>query len=106
IEKMFEKMISDSVDAARQYARSVGELELLHQEAWFALAVHLRNAFAHNGRWSFENKRSTFPVRWRRFTLEREMEGQVASGFLPIFDGIQLCAQMINYVSGVVDYKQ
>lgn len=106
IEKMFEKMISDSVDSTRQYARTVNEIELLHREDWFAMAVHLRNAFSHNGKWSFDNKKYTFPVKWRRFTLERELEGQSASGFLPIYDGMQLCAQMINYVSGVVDYKQ
>ncbi|WP_238345939.1 hypothetical protein [Luteimonas saliphila] len=47
------------------------------------------------------------PATWnRKFTVTREMAGKFARDFLPWFWGTRLCAQMILYVSGVVDYRQ
>lgn len=105
---VYEKMISDSVEATRTYARSKGELEALVNEEWFAVAQHLRNAFSHDGRWSFRRGRHPpLPSTWNhKFTVTRDMAGQPARGFLPWFWGTRLCAQMILYVSGAVDHRQ
>lgn len=105
---VYEKMICDSVEATRAYARWKGELEQLSQQEWFAVAQHLRNAFSHSGKWSFRRDRHPpLPATWNyKFTVVREMAGKSVRGFLPWFWGTRLCAQMILYVSGVVDYKQ
>ena len=105
---VYEKMICDSVEATRAYARWKGELGDLLQQEWFAVAQHLRNAFSHSGKWSFPRDRHPpLPATWNyKFTVTREMAGKPARGFLPWFWGTRLCAQMILYVSGVVDYRQ
>lgn len=107
MDTIYAKMISESVEATRDYASSVSDAELkgLNSQPWFLIAIHLRNAFSHNNRWEFKIK-DVFPVKWRSFEITRQMEGHPAAEFLPWFQGTQLCAQMINYVSGVVDYRQ
>ncbi|HDS1016332.1 hypothetical protein JAK62_00315 [Stenotrophomonas maltophilia] len=101
----FQKVLSDSVDTVRAYARHIGEWESLKKEHWFAFAHHLRNAFSHNGRWHFE-RHAVVPVQWRRYSIDRSMQGESASAFLSHYDGTELMAQMILYVSGIVDYRQ
>ncbi|WP_162435811.1 hypothetical protein [Pseudoxanthomonas koreensis] len=99
---VFEKMISDGVDATREYAREVGEWNDLKRRGWFAVAHHLRNAFSHNGRWHFE-RHAIVPAAWRGYRVDRELSGQPAAGFLSWFDGTQLLDCMLLYVQGVVD---
>ncbi len=105
LEFVFQKMISDSVDAVRTYSKAIGEWNLLKKQDWFAVGHHLRNAYAHNGKWHFE-EHAVLPVTYRYHTLTREMHGEPAAGFLPYLDGQQLVAQMTLYVSGNVDYAQ
>lgn len=105
LELVFQKMISDSADAVKTYARAIGEWDQLKKQDWFAFASHLRNAYSHNGLWHFE-KQAILPVQWRRFHIDRGMQGQPAAGFIPFFDGTQLVSQMTLYVQGIVDYAQ
>lgn len=107
MEVVYQKMISDSVEATRAYARSRGELNLLIQEEWFAVAQHLRNAFSHGGKWSFRRGHPPLPAMWNyKFTVIRDMAGRPALGFLPWFWGTRLCGQMDSYVRGIVDFRQ
>lgn len=104
---VYEKMITDSVEATRMYARSVGELDVLIQEQWFAVAQHLRHAFSHGGKWTFRHGHPPLPATWNyKFTVTKDMNGSPARGFLPWMWGEMLCSQMTLYVSGIVDYRQ
>jgi len=105
LELAFQKLISDSVEAVKSFAMSKGEWPDLKNEQWFIFAQHLRNAFSHNGRWKFRD-RDVKPVRWKRYVIEPGMHGQPARDFITYFDGTALQAQMILYVTGIVDYRQ
>lgn len=99
----FEKMISDSVDATKVYARAVEEWAHLKREQWFVVATQLRNAYSHNGLWDFRSH-VPLPATWRRYTITADMAGQPAAGYMSYFDGSQLASLMMLYVQGVTDY--
>lgn len=101
----YARMLSESVAATGDYATAKNEFTQLRDQDWFAFAMHLRNAFSHNNIWNF-GKRSKLPVRWRNFTIDAAMAGLPLNDFLPWYHGLQLCAQMILYVEGIVDYRQ
>lgn len=101
----YARMFSESVAATADYAAAKNEFNNLRDQDWFAFAMHLRNAFSHNNAWNFGSK-SKLPVRWRSFTIDAAMAGLPLNDFLPWYHGLQLCAQMILYVEGIVDYRQ
>ncbi|MEC4337242.1 hypothetical protein [Stenotrophomonas pavanii] len=105
LELAFQKVLSDSVDIVKAYAREVDEWHQLKREHWFAFALHLRNAFSHNGKWHFESH-AVLPVRWRNYSVVREMQGDPAQGFITHYHGTELMAQMMLYVSGRTDCRQ
>ncbi len=101
----YARMLSESVAATGGYATAKQEFKKLRDQDWFAFAMHLRNAFSHNNAWNFGNK-SKLPVQWRSFTIDAAMAGLPLNDFLPWYHWLQLCAQMILYVEGIVDYRQ
>lgn len=105
LELAFQKVLSDSVDIVKAYAKGVDEWHQLKREHWFAFALHLRNAFSHNGKWHFESH-AVLPVYWRNYGVAREMQDSAAQGFITHYHGTELMAQMVLYVSGMVDYRQ
>lgn len=105
LELAFQKLISDSVEAVKAFASHKGEWPALQNEQWFRFAIHLRNAFSHNGHWDLRNPR-VLPVKWKRYVIESGMHGQSARDFITLYDGTELQAQMILYVTGVVDVRQ
>ena len=105
LEAAFQKMISDSTDAVKSFAKERGEYDLIKKEPWFAFAQHLRNAFSHNGKWHFLPN-AIFPAKLNRYVLERSMHGTPARGFITYLHGTDLQAQMTFYVTGVTDYRQ
>ncbi|KAF1692772.1 hypothetical protein CSC62_14150 [Pseudoxanthomonas jiangsuensis] len=106
IELVTGKMICDSYEATKRYAIAVGEWEQLRDQPWFNFAWHIRNAHSHNGRWDFRSNSRGLPVTWKRFTISIDLEGQEVAGFLPVYEALNLCAQMILYVQGYVDFAQ
>lgn len=103
----YARMIAESHDATQAFAKDRGraEWDALKRESWFAFAGHLRNAFAHNGRFVF-NDRAIFPAKFGQFSIEPKHAHREAKGFLPWLYGQQLCAQMTLYVEGYVDFAQ
>jgi len=105
LEAAFQKLITDSVDAVMLFARQKGDWHILKKEPWFAFARNLRNAYSHNGRWRFE-KHAIVPVRWKRYEIDRSMDGHAVRDFISYLDGTDLQGQMILYVTGIVDCRQ
>lgn len=105
LEAAFEKLITDSTDAVKSFARSNGQWDVLKKQDWFAFASHLRNAFSHNRRWHFE-KHAIVPARWKSYEVHRGMQGTSVRNFISYLDGTDLQGQMILYVTGVVDCRQ
>lgn len=107
IDAAYARMISESVGATADYAAEKAEFENLRDQDWFAFAIQLRNAFSHNNSWNFDKRtKNRLPIQWRRFSIEAKMHGLPLNDFLPWYQGLQLCAQMILYVEGRVDYRQ
>lgn len=103
----YSQMIVECYDATKAFAKAKGrhEWDVLKRQPWFAFAGHLRNAFAHDGLFVF-NDSSIFPATFRRFLIEPKVQGQPVKGFLRWLHGQQLCAQMTLYVEGRVDAAQ
>lgn len=105
LELAFQKVLSDAVEAVSSFARARNEWHDLKKEPWFAFARHLRNAYSHNGKWHFADG-APLPVTWRRHSIERSMQGTPVRGFISYYHGTELMAQMIHYVTGLVDFRQ
>lgn len=105
LEAAFQKLITDSVDVVASFARQNGDWHILKKQPWFAFARHLRNAYSHNGRWHFEDH-AIVPVRWKRYEIDRPMQDHAVRDFISYLDGTDLHAQMVFYVTGLVDCRQ
>ena len=104
VEAAFSRMITKSVDALFSYIKAEKTWDEVKREPWIAFANHLRNAYAHDGRFKFNNN-AIFPASFRRFEITKDLHGTTVDGFLPWFHGQQLCATMELYVDGRIDHK-
>lgn len=93
-------MLVEAFEAASEYAESAGLKHELKQQDWFWFTFHLRNAFAHGGKWKFKaNAKKHLPARWRQLTIDTRLEGQSIEGFIGWSDGLQLRATITIFVS-------
>ena len=96
VEHSFRQMLLQSFETTKEYARASGLS--LFGEPWYEFARHYRNAVAHDGRWDIRNV-TGLPLTWRNKTIVAALNGTRIDGYLNWFEGLQLCAQMINFVS-------
>ena len=96
VEHTFRQMILQSFEVTKAYASSSDPGVIT--EPWFQFARQYRNAVAHSGRWDIRS-RNGLPLVWRRKTVSFELHGSSIDGYLTWYEGLQLCAQMINFVS-------
>ncbi|MEZ8187543.1 hypothetical protein ACED29_17180 [Shewanella sp. 5S214] len=96
VEYTFRQMVLQSFEVTKEYVTS-NNLSVAN-EPWYQFARHYRNAIAHNGHWNMRGN-SGLPLTWRNRTLDISMNGAPIDGFLSWFEGLQLCAQLLNFVS-------
>jgi predicted DNA-binding protein (MmcQ/YjbR family) len=96
VHKAFEKMITDSFELVRAYAKSHDLEKEMRGQSWYRFARIYRNALSHDKTWPLDNKD---PVRWRNLIVNIDMEGQPVRGFLSWMKGLQLGAEMTNFVA-------
>ena len=96
VEHSFRQMLLQSFEITKEYAKAGGLS--LSTAPWYKFARHYRNAVAHNGKWDIRNA-GGLPFTWRNKTVSADLNGAPIDGYLNWFEGMQLCAQMINFVS-------
>jgi len=97
VERAFRYMLQTTYDivAERIGARSIQAARTRH--AWLRFAWRYRSAIAHGSTWKLDNA-AGLPVTWRHLTIDASMNGQPVDGFMGWYDGLQLCAETINFV--------
>lgn len=98
VERAFRQMILTTYATTTEFAKHKILQDVLAKEDWYSFARHYRNAIAHNGRWNITSTKG-LPTTWRNITIEASFHSKPIDGFLGWFDGLQLCAVMINFVS-------
>ena len=96
VEYSFRQMILQSFEITKEYVSSNGLS--VAGEHWYEFARHYRNAVAHDGHWEIRGD-SGLPLTWKNKTLDVGMNGSSVDGYLSWYEGLQLCAQLINFVS-------
>jgi hypothetical protein len=96
VEYSFRQMLLQSFETTKEYAK-FNSLKL-SGEPWYEFARHYRNAIAHDGKWDIRSDKG-LPLIWRNKKVEIGMHGTAIDGYLNWFEGLQICAQMINFVS-------
>lgn len=100
IERTMRFMLVESFGVTLKYAEENRFTDDLRSRDWYHFARHLRNAYAHGGRWNLLNKKN-LPATWRRLTIDPSLHDQVvADGFIGWFDALQLGASMTLFVDG------
>jgi hypothetical protein len=100
VEHSFRQMLLQSFETTKEYAKESGLK--LSGESWYEFARHYRNAVAHNGKWDIRAVNGTvkgLPLTWKNKTVVASLHGTPIDGYLNWYEGLQLCAQMINFVS-------
>jgi hypothetical protein len=98
VERAFRQMILTSYATTTEFVKHRHLQDALSREDWYPFARHYRNAIAHNGRWNIAAPKG-LPTTWRNLTIEASFHNRSIDGFLGWFDGLQLCAVMIIFVS-------
>lgn len=105
VDAAFARMIVKSFDAVSAYIKSQEDdvWNRVKKEPWFAFASHVRNAYAHDGRFRF-NERAIFPAKFEELEITKAMEGAPVGGIITWYHGMRLCAEMERYVD--IDLEQ
>lgn len=69
--------LKDLLGITRTYCHETGQLERLKAQPWFQFWKVLRNCFAHDTRFNFnQTERALLPVSWSGVTIDISMNGQ------------------------------
>lgn len=100
LERTMRFMLVESFEVTLKYAKHNHLMDDLRSREWYEFSRHLRNAYAHGGRWDLL-KRQRLPATWRRLTIDVSMHDQpVVDGFIGWFDALQLGSSMSLFVAG------
>lgn len=96
VEYSFRQMLLQSFETTKEYVQTNG-LEV-SGEPWYEFARHYRNAIAHDGKWDIRGG-TNMPLTWKNKVVTTSLHGASIDGYINWYEGLQLCAQMINFVS-------
>jgi hypothetical protein len=69
--------LKDLLGITRSYCHETGQLDLLKRQPWFQFWKILRNCFAHDTKFNFnEAERALLPISWSGVTIDTSMDGQ------------------------------
>jgi hypothetical protein len=105
VEQAFRQMILTTYELTIGFAKRHKLQSLITSEQWYGVARHYRNALAHSGRWHFTDNRG-LPALWRSKVVDQTLRGQPVDGYLGWYDGLQMCAEMINFISKIESARE
>ena len=93
VRKNFHYYVVDTYDTVSRYAAGCENPATITESAAFIFCRHLRNAFAHGGRWNFIAPLRA-PVQWRNMNLTQELHGTRAEDLVSLWHMTQLAAEL------------
>ena len=73
----YRSALTDLLPITKTYCHSTGQLEKLKAQPWFPLWRVLRNHFAHDMRFNFNDaERKLLPITWSGVTIDLSMNGK------------------------------
>jgi len=98
-------VVRDSYEAIWQYCKATketGNMELLRDQPWFHLLRVIRDAFSHDGNWTFyQQTKRILPIEWDGIRVDEEQEGtRLQFEHIPLTAFFELLATAERFVAG------